>query len=111
MVIKVARALANTNFAQRSLTEPRRSIVLRERAIYSGNDILHDMPMHVGEAVVAAVEAVGELLVIEAELVEDGRVQVVHVDLVLDGEVAPNIKETRCELCKKGTANSVLPNW
>jgi len=35
--------------------------------------------MHVGQAVVAALEAVGELLVVEAEQMEQRRVQVVHV--------------------------------
>ena len=42
------------------------------------------MPVHVGEAEVAALEAVGELLVVEAEQVQDGGVQVVDVDLALD---------------------------
>ena len=40
--------------------------------------------MDVGEAEVAALESRGELGVIEAELVEDGRVEVVDVDFVLD---------------------------
>ena len=44
--------------------------------------------MHIGEAEVAAVVAEGEFLVVQAELVEDRRVQVVHVDFVLDREVA-----------------------
>ena len=40
--------------------------------------------MDVGQAEVAAGVAVGELLVVEAEQVQDRRVQVVDVDLVLD---------------------------
>lgn len=42
----------------------------------------------VGEAVVAAVVAVGEFFVIEAEEVEEGGVEVVDVDFVFDGFVA-----------------------
>ena len=41
--------------------------------------------MDVGEAEVAALEAVGQLRVVEAEQVQDRRLQVVDVDLVLDG--------------------------
>jgi hypothetical protein len=41
--------------------------------------------MHVGEAEVAALEAEGELLVVEAEQVEDRRVDVVDVRTILDG--------------------------
>ena len=41
--------------------------------------------MHVGQAEVAAGVAVGELLVVEAQQVQDRGVQVVDVDLVLDG--------------------------
>ncbi len=39
--------------------------------------------MHVGEAEVAALVAEGEALVVEAELVQDGGVEVVHVHGVL----------------------------
>ena len=43
--------------------------------------------MHIGEPVVAALETVRELLVIEAEQVHDGRLQIVDVDLVFhDGK-------------------------
>ena len=40
--------------------------------------------MHVGEAEVSALEAVGELFVVEAEEVEEGGVEVVDVDLAVD---------------------------
>ena len=46
------------------------------------------MPRHVGQPEVAAVEAIGELGVVEAEQVQDGRVQVVDADAVFDGLVA-----------------------
>ena len=43
--------------------------------------------MHIREPVVATLEAVGEPLVVEAEQVHDGGLQIVHVDFVLhDGE-------------------------
>lgn len=40
--------------------------------------------MDVGEAEVTALESGGQFFVIEAKLVQDGGVQVVNVDLVLD---------------------------
>ncbi len=39
--------------------------------------------MHIGEAVVAALELEGELFVVDAELVEDGGVEVVDADGIL----------------------------
>ena len=44
--------------------------------------------MHVGQAEVATAEAMDELLVVDAQGVERRGVQVMHVDLVLGGEVA-----------------------
>ena len=41
------------------------------------------MAVDVGEPVVAALETVGEPLVIEAEQVHDRRLQIVHVHLIL----------------------------
>ena len=54
----------------------------------SGEDWGDDLAVDVGEAEVAAAVAEGELLVVEAEQVQDGGVEVVHVDLVLRGLVA-----------------------
>src|SRR5206468_3210229 len=54
----------------------------------SREDFLRHAAAHIGEAEVAAGVAVSQLLVIEAEQVQQGRVQVVHVDLVLHGVVA-----------------------
>ena len=34
--------------------------------------LLHDVPVHIGEAEVAALEAVGQLLMVEAEQVQNG---------------------------------------
>lgn len=41
------------------------------------------MTMHIGEVVIAALEAEGELRVFESELVQDRRLQVVDVNRVL----------------------------
>ena len=43
------------------------------------------MPCDVGQAEVAALEAEGELQVVEAEQVQDRGLQVVDVDAVFDG--------------------------
>src|SRR5688500_817922 len=48
-------------------------------------DLPGDAAVDVGEAVVAAAVAVGQLLVIQAEQVQHGGVQVVLVELVFDG--------------------------
>src|SRR6187401_3188153 len=59
----------------------------RRRACAHGSrdDVLHDAAAHVGEAEVAAAVAVGQALVVDAHEVQNRRVQVVDVDLVLDG--------------------------
>ena len=49
------------------------------------DQLLHHLAVHVGQAEVAAGVAVGELLVVEAQQVQDRGVQVVDVDLVLHG--------------------------
>src|SRR4051812_2843903 len=47
-------------------------------------NLLHHMSIHIREAEVAAGVAVGEFFVIQAQRMQDRRVHVVHVDLVLD---------------------------
>ena len=42
------------------------------------------MPVNIGEPIMAALEFIGKFLVIEAEEVEEGGLEVVDVDLVLD---------------------------
>src|SRR5262245_33039769 len=51
----------------------------------SCQDVLYDVTMYIGQAEVAAAEAIGQLLVIQAEQMENGRMQVVEVADVLDG--------------------------
>ena len=58
-------------------------LVSQTRERRSCNDRLDDLPVHVGQPVVAAAVAVGQPLVVDAQQVQDGGVQVVDVDLVL----------------------------
>src|SRR5262249_50997384 len=51
-------------------------------------DVLDDVAVDVGEAEIAAGVAVGQPLVVEPQAVEQGGVQVVDVDLLLDGAEA-----------------------
>ena len=51
----------------------------------SRHDLLDHLAVEVGQAVVAAGVAEGELLVVEAQQMQDRRVDVVDVHLVLDG--------------------------
>ena len=57
-------------------------------------NLLHHLAVHVGQAVVAALEAVGQPLVIEAEQVQDRGLQVVDVDLVL-GDARSRVRRSR----------------
>ena len=59
--------------------------------------------MHVGQPEVAALEAVGQPLVVEAEQVQDRGVQVVDVDLVL----AP--RRSRVRRSRRGSCRGFTP--
>lgn len=48
-----------------------------------------DFAVDVGEAKVAAGVAEGEFFVVQAEQVEDGGVEVVHVEFVFNGLISP----------------------
>jgi hypothetical protein len=48
----------------------------------SDQDVLHHFAVHIGQTEIAALEAIGQPGVIEAEEMEDRRLEVVHVDLV-----------------------------
>ena len=54
--------------------------------------IADDVPVDVGEAEVAALEAVGQFLVVDAEQMEHGRVEIVDRDDVLDGVITEIIR-------------------
>src|ERR1700722_14274317 len=51
-----------------------------------------DVAVDIREAKVAALEAIGQLLVIEAEQMQNGGVQIMHVDFVLAGIEAKIIR-------------------
>ena len=60
----------------------------RQIATASCENRPHHVAGHVGQAEVAALEAVGELRVVDAQQVQHRGVQVVNVDGVFDGGVA-----------------------
>ena len=65
--------------------------IFRDRGTRSlGEDVVDDVAVDVGEAVLAALEFVGEGGVVDAELVEDGGLEVVDVDAVL-GDIVPEV--------------------
>lgn len=56
---------------------------LLARRVWSHQDVLYHFAVHVREPVVAAAVAIRQLRVIEPKLVQDGGVEIVHVDFVL----------------------------
>ena len=58
-----------------------------EARLRSGQDRLDDLPVHVGQAEVAALEVVGQPGVVDPQQMQDRGVQVVDVDGVLDDVV------------------------
>ncbi len=54
----------------------------------SSQDPRNHLAVHVGQPHVAAAEAVGQSLVVDAQQMQHRRVQVVDLDLVFDGVVA-----------------------
>ena len=51
-------------------------VIVGKFRLLSGEDGFDDLPVDVGEAVVTALKFIGQLLVIEAEEVEDGGLEV-----------------------------------
>jgi hypothetical protein len=68
--------------------------VTKEKIFFMALYAFHDFAMDVGEAVVAALEAVGEPGVVEAEQVQRGGVEVVNVNWVFDDVIAEVIRFT-----------------
>src|SRR5437660_11157424 len=58
----------------------------------SDQDVLYNLPVHVGEAEIPALEAVGQLRVVDPQAVQDGGVQVMHMDGVVDDVVAEVVR-------------------
>ena len=59
-----------------------------QKQALSGDNILDDLAIHVRQPEIAAGVAVGQPGVIQAQQVQDRRVQVVDVDLVFDRVIA-----------------------
>src|SRR5260370_13568170 len=57
-------------------------------SIRSGEQLGDHLAVDVGKAVIAALEAVGQLLVVQAEQVQNGRLEVMDVDRILDDVIA-----------------------
>src|SRR5688500_8587420 len=53
------------------------------RKVISRQNVLHHVPMHVGQPVVPTLKLVREPLVIDPELVQNRRLQIMHVYAVL----------------------------
>ena len=49
-----------------------------------GQDIPHHLPVDIGETEIAAGVVEGQLLVVEAEAVQDGGLEVMHMDWVFN---------------------------
>ena len=54
----------------------------------SGNDFSDDIAGYVGETEVAPIVAIGQFFVIDAEQMQDGRVQIIDADAIDDGLVS-----------------------
>ena len=69
-------------------------------AANSRQDAFHDFAVDIGQAEVAAGEAVRELLVVEPQQVQDRGVQVVDVDAVFDRRPS-RIRRWRRRSCRR----------
>ena len=49
----------------------------------SGDEIFHDVSVNIGEPEIASIVAIGQLLVIETEQRQNGRVQIVNMNFAL----------------------------
>src|SRR5882762_1754668 len=74
----------------------------------SRDELLDDFTMDVGQSEIAALEAIAELRMIEAEQVEDGSMQIVDVDLILRGVEAKIIGLAQRESCFDATAGQPI---
>ena len=74
------RALTDKHFAKYPV-QPVRGCTGFEPHAMSRENLVHDLSVHVGQPEVTALEAVRQPLVVEAELMQDGGVQIVNVDL------------------------------
>src|SRR5713101_2570278 len=91
--MRVSANMSSGSMALSLLRAMRYALLPRDRELgfllmLSGENLVYNTAMHVGETEVPALELVGEPLVVDAQQVEHGGVQVVHRDDILDGVVA-----------------------
>ena len=67
-----------------SETGRRREQRVDDSIISSRQNLLHHLPVHIGQAVIAAAEAEGQAFMIQSHEVQDRGVQVMDVDFVFD---------------------------
>ena len=70
--------------------ETRRKQALHSRSslwLESGKNLPHDSSVYISKSEVPTIIAVSKLLMINAKLVQDGGVEIMHVDLFLNGVV------------------------
>lgn len=63
---------------------------LRHPKSYLDQHVFHDLAVNIGQAVLPALEFESQTLVIDAELVQDCGLEIMHVDSVFDG-VEPKV--------------------
>src|SRR5689334_22123206 len=80
-----------------NLQTGRETLCFRCSVSVSREQLLDHLAVHVRKAEVAALEAEGELGVVEAEEVDDGGLEVVDVDSVLDSGVAEFVAVAEAE--------------
>lgn len=68
-----------------------RALRVKSPAGLAGEDVVEHVAADIGEAEVASAETIGELFVVQTEKMQNGRVQVIDVHLVLDSLVAEGI--------------------
>ena len=57
---------------------------LGESRLRSRDELVHDLPRHVGQPEIAPLEAVGQASMVEAEQLQDRRVEIIRVDRLVD---------------------------
>ena len=65
-----------------------RSLRMHSQEASSGDDLIDHPPSHIGQAKVPARIPIRQPFVIQSEQMQDRRVQIVHVDFVLNGVMA-----------------------
>ena len=79
----------------------------------SSDDVVNHMAMNIGETHVTATEAKCGSLVVHAHQMQHGGVQVVHLDSILNGLIAPLVRRTKHRSRFDAAAGqpNVKPNW